>query len=185
MARGSMRAEGHGGACNRKGRARTHRTTGRAGRREVRHRLCERNGACESDAALALAAAPAHISLLLAPFAERLTVSRRPLTDRLRGAFEDLARSGFTTARFCGLGGLIGEDDVGLVRAALDGPNLLRIRGPMACSCLWARLTLGGMQGSATIRSGWTRQRRGSAIGYRKTLSSSERPANATHGAGT
>ena len=87
-------------------------------------------------AALALAAAPAHISLLLAPFAERLTVSRRPLTDRLRGAFEDLARSGFTTARFCGLGGLIGEGDVDLVRAALDGPNLLRIRGALGMQLL-------------------------------------------------
>ncbi len=54
-----------------------------------------------------------------------------------------------------------------------------------ACSCLRARLTLRGMQGSVTIRSGWTRQRPGSAIGNRKTLSSSERPANAMHGAGT
>ncbi len=82
-------------------------------------------------AALALAAAPAHVSLLLAQFAERLAVSRRPLTARLRSAFEDLARSGFTTVRFCGLGGLIGESDVDLVRAALDGPNLLRIRGAL------------------------------------------------------
>jgi predicted amidohydrolase YtcJ len=79
----------------------------------------------------ASAEAPAHISLLLSQFAERLTVSRRPLTARLRGAFEDLARSGFTTVRWCGLGGLTGQGDIDLARAALDGPNLLRLRGAL------------------------------------------------------
>jgi predicted amidohydrolase YtcJ len=86
------------------------------------------------SAAAALAAnaeAPAHVSLLLPQFAERLAVSHRPLSVRLRGAFEDFASYGFTTVRFCGLGGLTGQGDIDLARAALDGPNLLRVRGAL------------------------------------------------------
>jgi len=82
------------------------------------------------------AAAPAHVSLLLSQFAERLAVSRQPLTARLRGAFEDLARYGYTTVRFCGLGGLMGQGDIDLARAALDGPNILRVRGALDMSLL-------------------------------------------------
>jgi predicted amidohydrolase YtcJ len=84
-------------------------------------------GAALSASACALP----HVSQLLSQFAERLAISSRPLAARLRGAFEDLAHSGFTTVRLCGLGALMGQRDVDLVRAALDGASLLRLRGAL------------------------------------------------------
>ncbi len=88
-----------------------------------------RPGFAESFAAAK--GAPAHVSLLMPMFAERLSVSREPLEARLRRVLEDLARGGFTTVRFCGLGGLTGDGDVELVRSVLNGPNLLRLRGAL------------------------------------------------------
>jgi predicted amidohydrolase YtcJ len=72
-----------------------------------------------------------HVSVLLPLLVERLASSREPLRLRLRRTFAELARSGFTTIRFCGLGGIAGEEDVELVRSALDGQGPLRVRGAL------------------------------------------------------
>jgi predicted amidohydrolase YtcJ len=84
-----------------------------------------------AEALAPVAGAPPHVSALLPILGERSAVSRAPLEARLGRALDDLARGGFTTVRFCGLGGLTGADDIGLMRSIASSRRLPRLRAAL------------------------------------------------------